>query len=153
MDTRCPGACCPVHPCCSPRGLATVRAAEFGVLNGLLLRPQASWRRSAADRCKAQPTALPLEPRSTVPRGSCGQQSFVPRVPVASSVSFSLPFFPNPSFPKGSTFLGSRIPFRAFFGLRVTNFDQNIVQPIPLGVTFSNAVSKLKAQSSNICFN
>jgi len=27
------------------------------------------------------------------------------------------------------------------------------VQPIPLGVTFSNAVSKLKAQSSNVSFH
>ena len=26
------------------------------------------------------------------------------------------------------------------------------IQPIPLGVTFSNAVSKLKAQSSNVSF-
>jgi len=26
------------------------------------------------------------------------------------------------------------------------------IQPIPLGATFSNAVSKLKAQSSNVCF-
>jgi len=28
-----------------------------------------------------------------------------------------------------------------------------LVQPIPLGVTFSNAVSKLKAQSSNVSFH
>ena len=27
------------------------------------------------------------------------------------------------------------------------------VQPIPLGATFSNAVSKLKAQSSNVSFH
>ena len=31
--------------------------------------------------------------------------------------------------------------------------SRNKVQPIPLGVTFSNAVSKLKAQSSNVSFH
>ena len=31
--------------------------------------------------------------------------------------------------------------------------DHADVQPIPLGVTFSNAVSKLKAQSSNVSFH
>jgi len=32
-------------------------------------------------------------------------------------------------------------------------FTLRLVQPIPFGVTFSNAVSKLKAQSSNVCLH
>jgi len=31
-------------------------------------------------------------------------------------------------------------------------FQEPMVQPIPLGVTFSNAVSKLKARSSKVSF-
>ena len=38
---------------------------------------------------------------------------------------------------------------RFFAAVNRASFD---VQPIPLGVTFSNAVSKFKAQSSNVSF-
>jgi len=45
-------------------------------------RRRGSRRRGSAGRCKAQPTAPPLEPRSTAPRGSRGLRTTVPRVQV-----------------------------------------------------------------------
>ena len=48
---------------------------------------------------------------------------------------------------------GRNLSFVLDINVNMYAFICTNIQPIPLGVTFSNAVSKLKAQSSNVSFH